>query len=279
MKNNNLNLPKFSLWSRNAVITGGAGLLGIEHARAILEAGGSVILWDIDSKGLDFAIRKLKSEFASSKVYGSIVDVTSETEIICGLESLEANNVEVSILINNAAINPKYNDSKIVSTRLEHFSASDWNHEISVGLTSAFLCSKIFGGQMARKGGGVIVNIASDLSVIAPDQRLYKNPSISDEDQAVKPVTYSVIKNGLIGLTKYLATYWNESGVRVNALSPGGVYDGQNSEFVAKLTELIPLGRMANSDEYRSAIQFLCSDASSYMTGQNLVIDGGRTVW
>jgi NAD(P)-dependent dehydrogenase (short-subunit alcohol dehydrogenase family) len=272
-------LAKFNLSKKYAIITGGAGLLGIEHARAILEANGNVILWDIDSQGLDSTIGKLRSEFPNSKVQGSLVDVTSENDIILGLDFLEEEAVRISILINNAAINPKHLDSESAASRLENFSVTKWNNEISVGLTSAFLCSKIIGGKMASRGGGVIVNIASDLSLIAPDQRLYMSAGISADNQAVKPVTYSVIKNGIIGLTKYLATYWNKSGVRVNALSPGGVFDGQNPEFVSKLIELIPLGRMANSDEYRSAIQFLCSDASSYMTGQNLVIDGGRTIW
>ena len=120
--------------------------------------------------------------------------------------------------------------------------------------------------------GGVILNIASDLSVVAPNHSIYKKG-------VYKPVMYSVVKHGLIGLTKYLATYWNENGVRVNALSPGGVFENQDPEFVSRLTKLIPLGRMAKADEYRSAVQFLCSDASSYMTGQNLIIDGGRSVW
>ena len=132
---------------------------------------------------------------------------------------------------------------------------------------------------MADRGRGVSLNIASDLSVIAPDQRLYRQPGISEESQQpVKPVTYSVIKHGLIGLTKYVATYWAHRGVRVNALSPGGVFNGQGEDFVVRLEELIPMGRMARVDEYRSAVQFLCSDASSYMNGQNVVMDGGRSV-
>jgi NAD(P)-dependent dehydrogenase (short-subunit alcohol dehydrogenase family) len=132
---------------------------------------------------------------------------------------------------------------------------------------------------MAGQGKGVIVNIASDLGVIAPDQRLYRVDGVAPEDQPVKPVTYSVVKHGLIGLTKYLATYWHEQGVRCNALSPGGVYAAQNDVFVSKLKQLIPLGRMAEADEYRGAIAFLCSDASAYMTGTNLVMDGGRSTW
>ena len=132
---------------------------------------------------------------------------------------------------------------------------------------------------MASRGGGVILNIASDLSVIAPDQRLYRlDREAREDEQPVKPVTYSAIKHGLIGLTKYLATYWAGAGVRCNALSPGGVYNGQGEAFVARLANLIPMGRMARLDEYRGAVQFLCSDASSYMTGQNMVMDGGRSV-
>jgi NAD(P)-dependent dehydrogenase (short-subunit alcohol dehydrogenase family) len=132
---------------------------------------------------------------------------------------------------------------------------------------------------MARHGRGVIVNVASDLALIAPDQRLYRKSGLPDERQPVKPVTYSVVKSGLIGLTRYLATYWAASGVRVNAISPGGIYTDQPEEFVLRLANLIPLGRMARVDEYEGAILFLCSDASSYMTGANLVVDGGRTCW
>lgn len=274
-----MNLPKFSLNKRYAVITGGAGLLGIEHARAILEVNGSVILWDIDSKALDFVTQKLKSEFEPSRVYSSKIDVTKEIEIRSAIDLLKVENIEVSILINNAAINPKYNSTELDYSRLENFSIENWDNEITVGLTSAFLCSKIIGSRMAKNHIGVILNIASDLSLIAPDQRLYKMPNKTPDNQPVKPVTYSVVKTGLVGLTKYLATYWNEQGVRVNSLSPGGVFENQPDEFVKKISSLIPLGRMARSDEYRSAVQFLCSDASSYLTGQNIVIDGGRSAW
>jgi len=132
---------------------------------------------------------------------------------------------------------------------------------------------------MARRGKGVILNVASDLGLIAPDQRIYRRSDLAEEQQPVKPVSYSVIKHGLIGLTRYLATYWADRGVRVNAISPGGVYDGQDDALVQRLSNLIPLGRMADLDEYKAAIVFLVGDASSYMTGANLVIDGGRTTW
>jgi NAD(P)-dependent dehydrogenase (short-subunit alcohol dehydrogenase family) len=164
-------------------------------------------------------------------------------------------------------------------SRLERFPVEQWDADIAVGLTGAFLCSQTFGTEMARRGKGVVLNIASDLAIIAPDQRIYRQPDRSEDQQPVKPVSYSVVKTGLIGLTRYLATYWADKGVRVNAISLGGVYNDQPIDFVQKLTELVPLRRMADVDEYQGAIVFLCSDASSYMTGSNLVIDGGRTTW
>jgi NAD(P)-dependent dehydrogenase (short-subunit alcohol dehydrogenase family) len=132
---------------------------------------------------------------------------------------------------------------------------------------------------MAQQGKGVILNISSDLGIIAPDQRLYHKAGLAEEEQAVKPVTYSVIKHGLIGLTKYLATYWADKGVRANTLCPAGVFNGQNDEFVAKLINLVPMGRMADIDEYMGTVLYLVSDASSYMTGSTIIVDGGRTVW
>jgi NAD(P)-dependent dehydrogenase (short-subunit alcohol dehydrogenase family) len=187
----------------------------------------------------------------------------------------------VDVLINNAANNPTVgrSGSQMEWSRLENFPLDVWQRDIAVGLTGAFLCSQIIGSEMARQGKGVIVNIASDLAVIAPDQRLYERPDRDRSQQPVKPVTYSVVKTALIGLTRYLATYWADRGVRANALSPGGVYDGQPEDFVSRLATRIPLARMADVGEYEGAIVFLASDASSYMTGSNLVIDGGRSCW
>jgi NAD(P)-dependent dehydrogenase (short-subunit alcohol dehydrogenase family) len=132
---------------------------------------------------------------------------------------------------------------------------------------------------MKNNGKGVIINVASDLALIAPNQKLYEQAGLSAEEQPVKPVTYSVVKTGLLGLTKYLSTYWARDGIRVNSISPGGVFNNQNKEFLERVEEMIPLGRMANKEEYKGGIIFLLSEASSYMQGSNLILDGGRSVW
>jgi NAD(P)-dependent dehydrogenase (short-subunit alcohol dehydrogenase family) len=281
MSSQNTSLPKFDLSGKWALITGGAGLLGKEHAAALLEIGAKVVLWDVNKENLISVTNDLIKDFSEQSLITSVVDISQESEVLAACNILDSKGITISILINNAAINPKYSSesSGIVFSRVENLSLGDWNYQVSVGLTGAFICSKYFGSKMAINKSGVILNISSDLSVISPDQRLYKLSGNEEISQPVKPITYSVIKSGLVGMTKYLATYWSSSGVRVNALSPGGVYEGQSEEFVKKITNLIPLGRMAKSSEYRSAVQFLCSDASSYMTGQNIVIDGGRSVW
>lgn len=281
MSSQNILLPKFGLSGKWALITGGAGLLGKEHALALLEVGANVVLWDINEENLIKVTNELNRDFSEQSVSMSVVDISKEDEVIDHCNKLDSQGITISILINNAAINPKYSseNNETVFSRVENLSLDDWNYQVSVGLTGAFICSKYFGAKMAANKSGVILNISSDLSVVAPDQRLYKLSGVMDNSQPVKPITYSVIKSGLVGMTKYLATYWSANGVRVNALSPGGVYEDQPDEFVKKISNLIPLGRMAKSNEYRSAVQFLCSDASSYMTGQNIVIDGGRSVW
>ena len=253
-----------------------------QHAAALLECECTVILTDISKESLEKASLNLKKDFPNSRVFTHVMDVTKNESITNVSKKLISKNINIDILINNAALNPKFekNNQMESSSRLENFSLEKWDLEISVGLTGAFLCSQVFGTTMANSSkGGCILNIASDLSVIAPDQRLYKKEGLSDEKQPVKPVTYSVIKSGLIGLTRYLATYWIGKNIRCNSLSPGGVYNNQPEEFLQKISTLIPLGRMARKDEYRAAVQFLCSDASSYMNGHNLVMDGGRSIW
>ena len=274
-----MNLSKFDLSNKWVVVTGAAGLLGKQHSIALLEVNANLVLLDNDKDKIIKLAQELNQLGFSGKILNYEIDITNESKVLAVNKDLSAKKISINVLINNAAINPKYEvlaDGKNGS-RVEDFDLLDWDRQLDVGLKGTFICSKVFGSNMAKQGNGVILNIASDLSIIAPDQRIYKNNS--NELQNVKPITYSVIKSGLIGMTKYLATYWNESNVRVNAISPGGVYENQDSEFVNRLTKLIPLGRMALPDEYKSAIQFLCSDASSYMTGQNLVIDGGRSAW
>lgn len=269
----------FRLDGRVAVITGGAGLLGYQHAATVAGLGGLPVLVDINADGLASNAARLARE-VGCEALALVADITDLDAVSSAFEQTMARYGQVDILINNAARNPKVESAGDRDfSRLEHFPWEQWKMDLDVGLGGAFNCAKVFGAQMARQGAGVIVNIASDLGVIAPDQRLYRVEGREPEQQSVKPVTYSVVKHGLLGLTKYLATYWCEQGVRCNALSPGGVYAGQNDVFVSKLTQLIPLGRMADADEYRGAIAFLCSDASSYMNGANLVVDGGRSTW
>jgi NAD(P)-dependent dehydrogenase (short-subunit alcohol dehydrogenase family) len=270
----------FDLTGKTALITGGAGLLGREHAAALLESGANVVLTDVSEKELEAAKNELSAVIGSQKFITHLMDVTRIESIQSVANEVAKNGMRIDILVNNAAIDPKVkgNQGILETSRLENFPMDQWNLQVAVGLTGSFLCSQVFGTIMAKDGkGGVILNIASDLSVIAPDQRLYRKEGLSEELQPVKPVTYSVIKAGLIGLTRYLATYWADKGVRSNALSPGGIFNGQSDEFVQKLISLIPLNRMANVNEYKSAVQFLCSDASAYLNGQNIVMDGGRS--
>jgi len=271
---------RFRIDGKAAVITGGAGLLGYHHAKAIMSAGGTPILLDINEK-LAQEKAKLLSKTLSGECYGYYSDITDKKSVQDVCSHLTDQFGSVDILINNAANDPKVTEKSGEKpwSRFEQFPENVWDLDLAVGLKGSFLCSQVFGSEMAKRRKGVILNIASDLGIIAPDQRIYRKEGIADDMQMVKPVTYSVVKHGIIGLTRYLATYWADAGVRVNALCPGGVYNGQPPEFVEKLTNLIPMGRMAEVDEYQCAVIFLVTDASSYMTGSILNIDGGRTCW
>ena len=269
----------FDMSGRVVVVTGGGGMLARQHAAAVASFGAVPVLLDISDEGLARNAQALRDEFGG-EVMTLRTDITQLDSVEQARDAVLRRHGRIDVLINNAARNPKVeSDGGVNFSRLENFPSDQWKLDLDVGLGGAFNCSKVFGSRMARDGGGVIVNIASDLGVIAPDQRLYSVDGLPPEQQPVKPVTYSVVKHGLLGLTKYLATYWCEQGLRCNALSPGGVYAGQNDVFVSKLARLIPMGRMARVDEYRGAVVFLCSDASSYLNGANLVIDGGRSVW
>jgi NAD(P)-dependent dehydrogenase (short-subunit alcohol dehydrogenase family) len=270
---------QFDLAGRVAVITGGAGLLGVQHAEAIAEMGGIPILADVDARRAAAAAKQIAARFGVPAA-GHGVDITRAPSVKKLRDTLLRRHGRVDILINNAARNPKVEGAgKQAWSRLENYPLPQWEQDLAVGLTGALICSQIFGAEMARAGRGVILNVASDLGVIAPDQRIYRRPGVPAGQQMVKPVSYSVVKHGLIGLTKYLATYWAEQGVRANAISPGGVFNEQDKDFVRRLTALIPLGRMARLGEYKAAVVFLVSDASLYMNGANLVMDGGRSTW
>lgn len=270
----------FDLTGKTVVITGGTGLLGRKHAQAVAAFGGIPVLLDLYQEAIDSFCQELKEQY-KVQANGFAVDITNEKKIEQVCNDVVAMFGRVDVLINNAANNPKVDASSTVknASRLENFPIEIWNQDIAVGLTGAFLCAKYFGTVMAQQGEGNIINISSDLGIIAPNQNLYKQDNLADDMQNVKPVTYSVVKTGLIGLTRYLATYWADKGVRCNALCPGGVYNGQGDTFVQKISTLIPMGRMASVNEYQGAIVFLASKASSYMNGSILTIDGGRSCW
>lgn len=281
MTDNRSVVDLFDLTDKTAVITGAAGLLGSKHAEALMEFGANCVLIDICNERAEHLAEGLSVRYPGTAIASS-ADITNKRALESLLSECIARFGGVDILINNAANNPKFEDIEgktDPSKRFETFPLSSWCDDIAVGLTGAFLCSQVFGVHFAEKRSGVILNIASDLGIIAPDQRIYRQEGLADEDQPTKPVTYSVVKTGLIGLTRYLATYWADRNVRSNALVPGGVYTGQDEVFLDRLTNLIPLGRMATPDEYKAAVVFMCSDASAYMTGSTVVMEGGRTCW
>lgn len=271
---------QFNLKDKVIVITGGGGLLGRKHAEAVAEFGATPILLDINEEAAQ-AVAADVSELHGVAAEGMRVDITDRASVEQACNGLLEKYGHIDGLINNAANDPKVKDEPGQKpwSRFEQFPSEVWEKDIAVGLYGAVVCAQVFGAEMKKQGKGVVLNIASDLGVIAPDQRIYEKEGREKDMQPVKPVTYSVVKHGLVGLTKYLATYWAQDGIRVNAISPGGVYNNHPEDFMNKLTNLIPLGRMADIDEYKGIIVFMMSDASSYMTGANVNIDGGRTCW
>ena len=262
-------LDKFNLKNTLAIITGGAGLLGRQHTEALLDAGSNVIVLDNSNKN----IKSLETSLGShNNLHTFKIDITDEKALLKLKNTIKKRfHNYPSVLINNAAIDPKVSGDNVKSGSFESFKIDTLYQEISVGLVGAVICTKIFGNEMAKNKGGVILNISSDLGLIAPNQEIYEN--------SYKPVSYSIIKHGIIGLTKYTSTYWAKQGVRCNALAPGGMKNDQSDKFISKIEKLIPMNRMANQDEYKATIVYMCSDASSYMNGAVVAIDGGRTSW
>ena len=270
----------FNLDGKVIVITGACGLLGREHVKAVAAYGGIPVLLDLVQQDIDQFSKKIQSNYGV-KSAGLRVDITSEDQVARSADWVMNKYGKIDGLVNNAANNPKMESKGGTNfSRLENFPLDIWNKDISVGLTGAFLCAKYYGNYISQNpSGGSIVNISSDLGLIAPDQRLYMETGVVESKQSVKPVTYSVVKAGLIGLTRYLATYWTTKNVRSNAICPGGVENGQPELFLKEVSSRIPMGRLAQSNEYQSTLLWMLSDASSYLNGAVVSVDGGRTVW
>ncbi len=279
---NQLYLNRMKIDGRVCVVTGGSGLLGLRHAEAIVEGGGIAVLLARNVSGLEKTRNTLLEEYGDGiRVELMSVDITDKASLEKVRDVLLEKYGHIDVLINNAANNPKVEDcsENLGATKFQDFPLEMWNMDIAVGLTGAFLCSQVFGAQMEKQGSGVILNISSDYGIISPDQRIYRRDGVQEDQQTIKPVSYPVVKHAIIGLTKYLATYWADKGIRVNTLCPASLYNGQNDEFVSKISNLVPLGRMSRPDEYVCTILYMISDAATYMTGSTVVIDGGRTIW
>jgi NAD(P)-dependent dehydrogenase (short-subunit alcohol dehydrogenase family) len=264
----------FSLKDKVAIVTGALGLIGKHHCHALVEAGASVVVCDLDEvECADFA--------ASLSVLslGISADITDKKSVIKLKEKVLANYGRIDVLVNNAAINDKFEDPQAALTEsmFENYPLEMFKKSLDVNVTGMFLCCQVVGSEMAERGSGSIINVASTYGIVAPDQSIYKNEK--GEQTFYKSAAYPVTKGAVISFTKFLAAYWGHRGIRVNTLSPGGVQDRQDEFFIKNYSKKTPLGRMAHPTDYKGALIFLASDASSYMTGANLIVDGGWTAW
>jgi len=268
-------LDLFSLDDKVAIVTGAAGLLGRQHARALAEAGASVVLVDRDPAVMDIAADLAR---AGTEALGELVDIGAKADLIRLTQQIVRRFERLDVLVNNAAINEQVEGPvRGAPIPFEELPLATWQRSIDVNVTGMFLCCQTLGAEMARRGHGSIINIASTYGVVAPDQALY----VDDEGRQTmyKSAAYSTTKGAVIALTRYLAAYWGHRNVRVNTLSPGGVENGQDASFVRRYAAKTPLGRMAQPNEYHGTIVFLASEASAYLTGANVVVDGGFTTW
>jgi NAD(P)-dependent dehydrogenase (short-subunit alcohol dehydrogenase family) len=268
-------MEAFSLEGKVAVVTGALGLLGQEHCRALLAAGAAVMATDLDSGRLDVLEDALARD-AVDRVAGHVADITREGDVDALVRATIARFGRVDVLVNNAAIDDKV--SALASpdeSRFEHYSLERFQQSLAVNVTGTFLCSQRFGRLMGEQRSGSIINVASTYGLVAPQQDLYRRPDGSQPFW--KGPAYPTSKAAVLGFTRYLAAYLGPRQVRVNALCPGGVYAGQEPHFCENYASRTPLGRMAERHDYRGAVVFLASDASAYMTGGTLVVDGGWT--
>lgn len=264
----------FNLKGKVAIITGGAGLLGSEYAKALAACGSSVAIVDTDAAKINELKNFLEEKF-NAKIFGAVADVSKKEDVEKMVRDVAAFFGKIDILINNAGISGKF-ESANVAPLFENYPREEWDKAWAVNVTGMFLCAQAVGKEMAKTGGGAIVNVSSIYGVVAPDQRLYNK---DNELKFVKPVAYSVTKSAVLNFTRYLAAYWGNKNIRVNTLTPGGVFDNQDPEFVRKYNNKTPLGRMANPDDMAGPMLFLVSDASKYITGANLMVDGGWVAW
>jgi NAD(P)-dependent dehydrogenase (short-subunit alcohol dehydrogenase family) len=268
----------FSLEGKVAVVTGALGLLGKHHCQALAEAGAHVVVCDLDGEE-SWAYAQQLQEGCGHSSLGIATDVTDPESIQTVLELAMMEFGRIDVLVNNAAINEMVEDPALSAerSRFEQYPLAMWQRMLAVNVTGVFLCSQILGTQMAKQGQGSIINIGSTYGLVAPDQSLYRSP---DGQQTFhKSPAYPTTKGAVVAFTRFLAAYWGKDGVRVNTLSPGGVRNGQSAFFVANYESRTPLHRMAEPMDYKGALVFLASDASSYMSGANLVVDGGWTAW
>ena len=271
-------LPEmFDLTGRVAVVTGGAGLLGRQFCRTLAEAGAQVVVVDIDVQAAASLADELKEAGYEALSVGT--DISSLESVAAMTKKTLEKFQRLDILVNSAALDPKFDQDNIDqqgANAFENFPLDAWNQAIEVNLTGMFLCSQAVSRPMLAQGKGVIINICSTYGLVGPDQRIYEREG---QPPSFKPVTYTVTKAGVLGLTKYLATYYAGKDIRVNALTPGGVFVDHDDTFVKAYSARTVIGRMAERTEMNGALLFLASDASSYMTGSNLVVDGGWTAW
>ncbi|MBE2245967.1 MAG: SDR family oxidoreductase [Candidatus Competibacteraceae bacterium] len=263
----------FTLKDKVAIVTGACGLIGQKHAQALAAYGARVVVADRDQA----LCEKLVSTLEGANHIAISLDVTNEENLIAAKNVILERAGRIDVLVNNAAINDMFENPAMAAeqSRFENYPVQMFRQSLEVNVTGVFLCSQVFGTEMARQGKGSIINVASTYGLVGPDQSLYINPE--GKQAFYKSAAYPATKGAVINFTRFLAAYWGASGVRVNTLSPGGVENSQDDWFVKNYSAKTPLGRMAQPTDYQGALVFLASDASSYMTGANLVVDGGWT--
>lgn len=269
---------KFSLKGQTAVVTGACGLLGKEFCRTLAQAGATVVAADITQEAVEKVVDEVIKPYSEGFAWQTnVVDPASVQALVA---RTVAKTGRLDVLVCSAAMDPKFDGvhGKHLST-FENFTLEQWNDALNVNLTGLFLCAQAAVEPMKAQNHGVIINICSTYGLVGPDQRIYERPGQDAESRQFKPVYYSVTKAGVLGLTRYLATYYAGTGIRANCLTPGGVYNGHDELFVKNYSARTVIGRMANIDELSGGLLFLASDASSYMTGSNLIVDGGWTAW